>query len=375
MAAIFVGISGWNFEGWRGTFYPDGLKQKDELSYASRRVRSIEVNGTFYSLFRPSAYENWYEQSPADFTFAIKAPKYITHERRLDGFETPLANFLASGILRLGEKLGPILWQFPPSMPFDPELFESFMKALPHDMETAAKLGVGHSDWMAGRTYLDVTTNHRMRHAIEGRHKSFQSPAFVEMARRYGIAIVVGDTAGRWPYIEDVCTDFIYLRLHADEKKYPNGYGKDDLERWSSRFQAWANGMQPDDAALVIPGHPEKMPRQVFAYFDNDVKETAPLNALSAISHLLQAEAIEVREFADLPKIAAAKAPRKVEASKTSAAEKDVGAARRVRKKAEAAAVKKSSKTTTKDKASTASTAKKKTKAEGKVKTTKRGSA
>lgn len=337
MASIFVGISGWNFDGWRETFYPAGLKQKDELAYASRRVHSIEVNGTFYSLFRPSAYQSWYEQSPADFCFSIKAPKYITHERRLDRFETPLANFLASGILALGEKLGPILWQFPPTMKFDAPLFEAFMAALPHDMATAAKIGQGHSDWMAGRTYLEPKGNHRIRHAIEGRHESFKSPEFIALARRYGIAIVIGDTAGRWPYIEDISTDFIYLRLHADETKYPNGYEKASLEHWSKRFQIWSSGSQPDDAVLVVPGSPEKRPRQVFAYFDNDVKETAPLNALSVISHLLQNGAIAERIFADLPQVSAPAAKKAATAKKASTEKSDANAAANIQARAESA--------------------------------------
>lgn len=288
MSSIHIGMSGWTYEGWRGNFYPDSLKQKDELSFASRQVSAIEVNGTFYSLFRPSSYLTWYEQTPADFIFSVKGPKYITHVRRLKDFQTPLSNFLASGILALGQKLGPILWQFPPKMKFDPELFEPFLAALPHDMQTAATLGKGHSSWLDGRTYLEVAENHRMRHAIEGRHESFLSPEFVALARKYKVAIVIGDTAGRWPYIEDVTTDFLYLRLHADEIKYPRGYTKAALEHWAARLMAWASGSQPADAVLVTSGQPQVKPRSVYAYFDNDTKETAPLNAVSMISHLTQ---------------------------------------------------------------------------------------
>src|SRR6478735_9889656 len=307
MGKIFVGMSGWNFEGWRSTFYPEGLKQKDELAHASRRVRSIEINGTFYSLFKPDSYQSWYAQTPADFNFSIKGPKYITHERRLKDFQTPLNNFLASGILALGEKLGCILWQFPPTMPFLPERFEPFFAALPHDMQTAAKMGQGHSDWLKGRTFLEVSGNHRLRHAVEGRHASFRDPAFVELARKYGVAIVVGDTAGRWPLIEDVTTDFLYLRLHADEVKYPNGYTKEGLEYWGQRCQVWSKGSQPNDAALVVAGVPSSQPRQVFAYFDNDVKETAPLNALSMITYLTQKGELPERVFTDMPIVSAVK--------------------------------------------------------------------
>lgn len=302
MSSIFVGISGWNFEDWRGgTFYPEGLKHDQELAYASRKLRSIEINGTFYSLFRPTSYLSWYDQSPADFCFAIKGPKYITHERRLKDFETPLANLMASGILALREKLGPILWQFPPNMKFDAERFEPFMQALPHDMKTALRVASGHSDWMKERLYLEVDKNHRMRHAIEARNESFRCPAFVNLCRRYGVAIVVADTEGRWPLMEDVTTDFLYLRLHADESKYPEGYDQSALERWAERIELWTKGGQPADARVVIPGAIEPRERTIFNYFDNDNKETAPLNALSMISLLVQKKLLKVREFADLP--------------------------------------------------------------------------
>ncbi len=288
MGKIFVGMAGWSYEGWRGSFYPDDLKQKDELAHASRRIHTIEVNGTFYSLFRPNSYLSWYAETPADFNFSLKGPKYITHERRLKDFQTPLSNFLASGILALRDKLGCILWQFPPNMPFTRERFEPFLAALPHDMKAAAVMGQGHSTWLEGRTFLDVQENHRLRHAFEGRHPSFRDPVFVELAKHYGVAIVVGDTAGRWPLIEDVTSDFMYLRLHADETKYPDGYTKDSLEYWGKRITCWSKGTQPDDAALVVRAQPALEPRTVFAYFDNDVKETAPLNALSMITHLQQ---------------------------------------------------------------------------------------
>lgn len=295
MGLIFIGMAGWSYDGWRGSFYPDGLKQKDELAHASRRIYSIEVNGTFYSLFRPNSYLNWYAETPADFNFSLKGPKYITHERRLKEFTTPLSNFLASGILALREKLGCILWQFPPNMPFTRERFEPFMAALPHDMQTAAELGKGHSTWLEGRTFLDVPVNHRIRHAIEGRHPSFRDPVFVELAQKYGIAIVVGDTAGRWPLIEEVTTDFMYLRLHADETKYPEGYTKDSLLVWGQRITRWSEGYQPEDAARIVATTPPVMPRSIYAYFDNDVKETAPLNALSMITLLKQSGVLSER--------------------------------------------------------------------------------
>jgi uncharacterized protein YecE (DUF72 family) len=307
MTTIRIGISGWTFDGWRGTFYPDRLRGKDELAFASRKVGSIEINGTFHSLFRPANYQSWYEQTPAGFVFAVKAPKYITHERRLKDFETPLSNFLASGILALGEKLGPILWQFPPTLPFTAERFAPFMAALPHDMKTAAHLGTGHSTWLEGRTFLEPRENRPLRHAIEGRHESFRSPEFIELARRHGIAVVVGDTAGRWPCIEDVTTSFIYIRLHGDETKYPDGYTKAALEHWAERLQIWAAGRQPADAQTVVSLPPPAEPRQVFAFFDNDVKELAAVNALSMISHLCELGALTPLSDAGLPAVAAEK--------------------------------------------------------------------
>ena len=309
MARIHIGISGWTFDGWRGNFYPDGLKQKDELAYASRRVRSIEVNGTFYGLLKPPAFRTWAEQTPPDFVFTMKGPKYITHVRRLKEFETPLANFLASGILGLGPKLGPILWQFPPTLPFTVERFAPFMAALPHDAARAAEIGKAHSPWLTGRTMLEPDGNFRLRHAMEGRHASFKAPEFVALARQHGIAIVVGDTAGRWPLIEDVTADFVYLRLHGDETVFPDGYTKAALERWALRFGVWSRGGQPDDAALVVPAASiSTVPRQVFAYFDNDTKETAPLDAVSMITRLVQLGLMEERPIADLPAPMAAKA-------------------------------------------------------------------
>jgi uncharacterized protein YecE (DUF72 family) len=334
MGTIFVGMAGWNFDAWRGTFYPEGLKQKDELAYASRRLHTIEINGTFYSLFRPDSYMSWYAQTPADFNFSIKGPKYITHERRLKDFETPLSNFLASGILALREKLGCILWQFPPTLPFLPERFEPFFAALPHDMETAARLGTGHSTWLEGRTFLDVPVNHRIRHAVEGRHPSFRDPAFVELAKKYGIAIVVGDTAGRWPLIEDVTTDFLYLRLHGDETKYPQGYTKEALEYWGQRVQTWSTGGQPEDAALVVPGPPQSASPSIYMYFDNDDKDTAPLNALSMITLLTQQGILPERMAHELPAVSLA---RKVKVEKTAKAK----ASKVARTPKEAKAVKK----------------------------------
>lgn len=281
MAKIRIGISGWTYEPWRKTFYPDGLTQKRELEYASRKVNAIEVNGTFYALQKPKSYETWYEQTPDDFSFAIKGPKYITHERRLKDVKTPLANFLASGILCLKQKLGPILWQFPPGLPFLPDRFEEFMAMLPHDTIAAADLSKNHSDWMKDRCVTEADVARPMRHAIEVRHESFKDASFIALLRRYNVAAVVGDTAGRWPYIEDVTSDFVYIRLHGDETVYPEGYTSKSLDLWADRIATWARGDEPLDAKRVASETAPKAPRDVFAFADNDTKDRAPFDAMA----------------------------------------------------------------------------------------------
>lgn len=201
MASIHIGISGWRYAPWRGDFYPKGLRQKDELAFASRAVSSIEINGSFYALQRPASYQAWYEQTPPGFVFSVKAPRFITHVRRLREVEGPLANFLASGVLGLREKLGPMLWQFPPSFRFDAALMEAFFAQLPHDSAAALTLARRHEDRMDGRTLLEIDQPRRLRHAIEIRHDSFIDEAFIELLRRHEVALVVADTAGKWPYL------------------------------------------------------------------------------------------------------------------------------------------------------------------------------
>lgn len=281
MAQIRVGISGWTYAPWRGSFYPEGLVQKRELEYASRKVSSIEINGTFYGMQKPKSYQTWHDQTPEDFCFSLKGPKYMTHVQRLKEVATPLANFLASGLFLLGPKMGPILWQFPPSLPFLPERFEEFMKMLPHDSEHAAALSKNHSEWMADRCVTDCKQNFRIRHAIEVRHSSFKDEDFIQMLRTYNIALVIGDTAGRWPYMEDLTADFVYVRLHGDETVYPEGYTDEALDHWAARLHTWSLGEQPKDAQCVAGEQPKSMTRDVFAYLDNDTKDHAPFDALA----------------------------------------------------------------------------------------------
>lgn len=282
MSKVEIGISGWTYEGWRGTFYPEKLAHKKELSFASTELPTIEINGTFYGLQRPKSYERWYELTPPGFIFSVKANRYITHVKRLNDVEIPMANFFASGPLCLKEKLGPFLWQFPPSMKFDPDKFEAFLKLLPKDFKEAAKLGVKNT-LKADRQYLEVEKNYPLKHAVEVRHMSFLDPLFVELLRKYNVAIVFADTAGKWPYLEDITSDFVYVRLHGDEELYVSGYDDKTLNFWSERIRKWKNGLEPKDRMTMTDEHPKKIERDVFVYFDNDVKTRAPFDAKTLI--------------------------------------------------------------------------------------------
>ena len=201
MATLHIGISGWRYVPWRGEFYPKGLAQKRELQFASRAVNSIEINGSFYALQRPERYAQWYSETPDDFVFSVKAPRFITHVRRLREIEKPLANFFASGVLELKEKLGPILWQFPPNFKFDPERFEHFLSLLPHDTAAAAALARQHDSHLHGHASLKAWRKKPLRHAVEVRNDTFIDPDFVRLLKRYNTALVIADTAGKWPYL------------------------------------------------------------------------------------------------------------------------------------------------------------------------------
>lgn len=286
-AHILIGISGWRYPPWRKVFYPANLTQKRELEFASRALPTIELNGSFYALQRPSSYLHWYEQTPADFVFSIKATRYITHILRLEKIETAMANFFASGLLALKEKLGPILWQFPPSFKFDAELFESFLQQLPHDTQAAARLAGQRDDSMHDREYLKADKNRPLRHAVEIRHKSFETPDFIALLRKYKVALVIADTAGKWPYKEDITADFTYLRLHGDVELYSSGYTDQALDQWAARITAWSQGGQPQDAHLISSQSPSpRKSRDVYCYFDNDIKVKAPFDARKLLRRL-----------------------------------------------------------------------------------------
>ncbi len=287
MAELRIGISGWTYVPWRGTFYPKGLSQKRELAYASRELNSIEINGSFYSLQRPTSYKAWYDATPEGFVFSIKAPRFITHMKRLRNVEAPLANFFASGPLILAEKLGPILWQLPPNFKFNAEVLEQFFEMLPRSTQEAAKLAKNHDERLKGRAFLNPVGDCPLRHAMEIRNDSFKSPGFVTLLRKHKVALVVADTAGKWPALEDVTADFVYLRLHGAEQLYVSGYTDSALEKWATKVRAWHKGGDAPEASLLgPPAKPRKSGRDVYVYFDNDVKVRSPYDAMSLAAKL-----------------------------------------------------------------------------------------
>jgi uncharacterized protein YecE (DUF72 family) len=287
--AIRIGISGWRYAPWRGVFYPEALPQRRELEYASRLFPSIEINGSFYSLQSPRSWQCWHDDTPAHFVFAVKGPRYITHILRLREFDRALANFYASGVLLLRAKLGPMLWQFPPNFRYDRDRFARFFAALPRTMEDAIAIAERHDpDRMRGRhAWPADIASQRLRHSIEIRHPTFETPDFVALLREHDIGMVVADTAGKWPLLEDVTSDFIYIRLHGDEELYVSGYSDVALDDWAYRIRCWADGTQAHDARALDAQHiPPQMPRDVFCYFDNDVKVHAPFDAHALMRRL-----------------------------------------------------------------------------------------
>jgi len=283
---IRIGISGWRYKPWRGVFYPKGLAQKRELAFAAETFRSIEINGTFYSLQIPSSFERWAAETPGDFVFAVKGPRYITHMLKLKNIDAALANFFASGILRLGKKLGPILWQLPPTFSFDPQRLESFFKLLPRDTEEAAAIARGHEKWLTKRrTDTEPRARTKVRHALEIRHPSYLVSEFVSLLRAYHVALVCADTV-EWPRRMDVTSDFIYVRLHGSGILYVSGYDHNSLDVWANRVFAWASGHQPADAesTWIVESTPRKQAtRDIYVYFDNDAKVRAPVDAKKLI--------------------------------------------------------------------------------------------
>ncbi|HET9872197.1 MAG TPA: DUF72 domain-containing protein [Propionibacteriaceae bacterium] len=267
---IRVGISGWTYPRWRKVFYPEGLAHRAELAYAARRVNSIEINGSFYSLQRPSSYRAWHAQTPDDFIFSVKGGRFITHMKKLAGVETALANFFASGVLGLENKLGPFLWQLPPTLGYDERRLAEFFVQLPRTAGQAAELAARHDAKIPDDRALTtaVDPSQQLRHCLEVRHSSFHDPGFVPLLRRHDIALVIADTAGRWPLIRAATADFVYIRLHGDTELYTSGYSSAALDQWAAEVRTWAQD------------------HDVYVYFDNDVKVHAPRDAMALLSRL-----------------------------------------------------------------------------------------
>ena len=266
---IRIGISGWRYDPWRKVFYPAGLPQRRELEFCGRHFPTVEINGSFYSLQRPEYYEQWYEETPARFLFAVKGSRYITHMLRLKNIERPLANFFASGILNLRDKLGPFLWQFPPMFRFDAGRLAPFLKLLPRTTREALSLARRRDARLIGRSRLAIDADRPLRHAVEIRHPSFMTGEFVRLLREHRIGLVVADTAGKWPKMFHVTADFVYVRLHGEIKIYTSGYSERALSSWARRIRRW-----------------HRDGRDVYVYFDNDVKVRAPFDALNLMHQL-----------------------------------------------------------------------------------------
>jgi uncharacterized protein YecE (DUF72 family) len=268
VGTVRVGISGWRYPPWRGSFYPPGLAQRRELEHASRRLSSIELNGSFYALQRPESYAGWAQETPDGFVFAVKGPRFVTHLKKLAGVDVALANFFASGLLALGPKLGPVLWQLPPTLGFDAGRLDAFFALLPRTHAEAAALGGRHDEKVEGRALTTTgTPDLPLRHALEVRHATFGAAAadgrLLDVLDRREVALVTADTAGKWPWLDHLTSpDLAYARLHGDAELYVSGYHDAALDVWADRVRTWA-----------------ATGRDVFVYFDNDVKVRAPYDA------------------------------------------------------------------------------------------------
>ena len=270
MGRFHVGVSGWRYASWRGDFYPKGLPQRLELSYAAERMTSIELNGSFYSLQKPTSYAAWRSAVPPTVDFAVKGGRFITHLKQLRDVEAPLANFFASGVLALGEQLGPFLWQLPERHAYDPVRLAAFFDLLPRTTRELAELAARHDAKLADDDALTTTDLDRpVRHALEPRHPSFDTDDARALCARYGVAVVVADSAGRWPMMHDATSDFRYVRLHGETELYASGYTPESLDRWAGQCRTWAD-----------EGH------DVYVFFDNDAKGRAPYDAIALLDRL-----------------------------------------------------------------------------------------
>jgi uncharacterized protein YecE (DUF72 family) len=263
-ARAYVGISGYDYKGWRGRFYARELPARQWLHYASRTFNSIELNGTFYSLKSPDVFRRWADQAPEDdFVFAVKGGRFITHNLKLRNVETALGNFFASGVLALGRKTGPFLWQLPGTYRFDAERLDSFIRQLPRDSIEGEAVARAHDERLRRGALVTAAERVRYRHAFEVRHPSYFTREFYDLLRAHDCAFVIADTAGHYPYAEELTADFAYVRLHGSRELYVSGYTDAELDGWASRVNGWRGGG-----------------RDVYVYFDNDAAVHAPFDAL-----------------------------------------------------------------------------------------------
>ncbi len=264
-----MGVSGWRYKSWRGDFYPRGLAQRRELEYIASRMTSVEMNGSFYSLQRPTTYQRMAEETPDGFVIAVKGGRFVTHFKRLAGGVPPLANFFASGVLALRDRLGPVLWQLPADLPFDADRLSRFFELLPRTTAAAAELGARHDDKLPEeRVLLTTDADRRIRHVLEPRHPSFGAAAAADLLRQHDIGMVVSDSP-TWPCFETVTSDLVYVRLHGHTRLYTSGYSRASLDRWAARCREWTG------AGL-----------DTFVYFDNDARGRAPHDAVGLLSRL-----------------------------------------------------------------------------------------
>jgi uncharacterized protein YecE (DUF72 family) len=262
-AKIRIGVGGWTYEPWRGTFYPEDLPHKRELEHASRHLTSIEINGTYYGSQKPATYAKWRDETPDDFVFSLKAPRFAMNRTVLAEAGGTITRFFTSGVMELKDKLGPINWQFLPTKQFDPADFEAFLKLLPREI--------------AGRP---------LRHAVEVRHESFRTPAFIALARQHGVAVVIASDSS-YPQIADLTAPFVYARIMGTKSTEALGYSDAQLVRWAARASTWSAGAEPDDLEYVEARAGKEAPRDVFLYVISGHKVHNPAAAMSLIKRLL----------------------------------------------------------------------------------------
>ena len=269
MPSVRVGLSGWQYRHWHGRFYPDGTRRADELAHAAGRFSTLELNGTFYGLQRPASFLRWRDTVPEGFTFAVKGSRYVTHLKRLREPRTALANFVASGLLALGDRLGPVLWQLPERATFDAEVLATFLDTLPPTTAEAARLATHHDDRLRAEAWTEAGVDRPLRHALEPRHASFEAREALRMLRDHDVALVLSDGAGHWPLLDHPTAGLAYLRLHGPTSLYSSRYDDARLDGWADWVRRRADAGQ-----------------DVVVYFDNDGHAHAPRDARRLVERL-----------------------------------------------------------------------------------------